>query len=158
MYRPNFCAQCGERVERRGWRALFSRRFCLACARKAGRIVIAKPIAILAITAVSSFAIGRYWRQPAPPLLIQRAANSPLADLPVNLNDTARTTTRKANAPTNQDSAALNSPVSDEPAYICGARTKKGTPCHRRVHVAGERCFQHKGLPAILPLDKLEVK
>jgi hypothetical protein len=158
MYRPNFCAECGERLARRGWRALFSGRFCVACARKRGRAVIAKPIVILAITAISSFALGRYLRPPAPPLLIQRAGNSPLSDLPVNLNDTARTTNRKESASTNQNAAALNPQAADETGYICGARTKKGTPCHRRVHAAGERCFQHKGMPAILPLEKLEVK
>lgn len=157
MYRPNFCAECGERLVRKSWRALFSGRFCVACARKRGRAVIAKPIAILAITAISSFALGRYVRPPAPPLLIQRAGNSPLFDLPVNLNEAARATTRKENDSTRQE-AAVPGQAADEKAYICGARTKKGTPCHRRVHVAGERCFQHKGMPAILPLDKLEVK
>jgi hypothetical protein len=78
--------------------------------------------------------------------------------LPVNLNDTTRTTNRKESDSRNQNAAALRPQAADEPAYICGARTKKGTPCHRRVHAAGERCFQHKGMPAILPLDKLEVK
>jgi hypothetical protein len=110
---------------------------------------------MLAITAVSSFALGRYLR-PAV-LIIERAANSPLADRPVNLNDSGRATTRKAHDP-NQNAAALTIPAADEAVYICGARTKKGTPCHRRVRVAGERCFQHKGKVAILPLDKLEVK
>lgn len=41
---------------------------------------------------------------------------------------------------------------------MCGARTRKGTPCRRRVHVAGERCFQHKGLPAMVPLEKLVIR
>ena len=157
MYRPNFCVECGERLARKGWRALLSGRLCADCARRLGGFVIAKPVALLAITAISSFALGRYLRPTAPPLLIQRAANSPLSDLPVNLNDTARTTNRKEGGFTNQNAAALN-PQADEPAYICGARTKKGTPCHRRVRVAGERCFQHKGMAAILPLEKLEVK
>jgi hypothetical protein len=158
MYRPNFCAECGERLARKSWRALFSGRFCVACARRLGRIAIARPVLILAITAISSFALGRYLRPPAPTLLIQRAANSPLSDLPVNLKDTERTTNRKASDSTNQNAAALKPQAADEPAYICGARTRKGTPCHRRVHAAGERCFQHKGMPAILPLEKLEVK
>jgi hypothetical protein len=158
MYRPNFCADCGERLARKSWRALFGGRFCGACARRLGRVLIAMPIAILAITAITSFALGRYLRPPAPPLLIQRAANSPLSDLPVNLNDTARATNRKESDSRNQNAAAFKPQAADEPAYICGARTKKGTPCHRRVHAAGERCFQHKGMPAILPLEKLEVK
>jgi hypothetical protein len=46
----------------------------------------------------------------------------------------------------------------EDPGYICGARTKKGTPCHRRVHVAGERCFQHKGMPSLVPESKLVVR
>jgi hypothetical protein len=156
MYRPNFCAECGERVARRGWRALTSGRFCAACTRRLSGFIIVRPVAILAITVITSFGLGRYLRPAAPPLLIQRAANSPLSDLPVNLNDTARTTNRRSS--TNQNAAPVNAQSADEPAFICGARTKKGTPCHRRVHVAGERCFQHKGMAAMLPLEKLEVK
>ena len=48
--------------------------------------------------------------------------------------------------------------TTDVPVFICGARTKKGTPCRRRVHVAGERCYQHKGLSAMVSLDKLTIK
>ena len=157
MYRPNFCGECGERLVRKSWRAL-SGRFCVDCAGKHGRALISKPLAILAITAISSFALGRYLRPPPPPLLIQRASNSPLSDFPVNLNDTARRTNLREDGSTNQSAGSLSPQPADETAYICGARTRKGTPCHRRVHVAGERCFQHKGMPAILPLEKLEVK
>jgi hypothetical protein len=46
----------------------------------------------------------------------------------------------------------------DDAVYICGARTQKGTPCRRRVHVAGERCFQHKGMPSLVPLSKLVIR
>jgi hypothetical protein len=158
MYRNNFCGECGERLARRSWRGLFSGRVCVDCARKLGTAVMARPVAVLAIIAISSFALGRYWRPAAPPLLIQRAANSPLSDLPLNLNDSARTANHRQVDPANQNAAVFTPPVADEAAYICGARTKKGTPCHRRVHAAGERCFQHKGMPAILPLDELAVK
>jgi hypothetical protein len=114
-----------------------------------------KPTVIISVVAVSAFAVGRYSRPPAPPLLIQRAPNSPLSDLPVNPNDVARPTTRKESNATGPGVAVSSI---DEPGYICGARTKKGTPCHRRVHVAGERCFQHKGMAAMVPLEKLMVK
>lgn len=157
MNRPNFCAECGERLARRSWRGLLRGRFCPDCARKMGRVVIAKPLMILAIASITSFALGRYLRPPAPPLVIQRAANSPLSDLPMNPNDTVRASNRKESLPANQK-AGLTPQLPDEAVYICGARTRKGTPCHRRVHVAGERCFQHRGMPAILPPDKLEVK
>lgn len=45
-----------------------------------------------------------------------------------------------------------NSPP--EAVYFCGAQTKKGTPCSRRVK-GGGRCWQHAGQPAMLPPEKL---
>ena len=157
MYLPNFCAECGERLPRRGWRArLIGAQFCGACNRRLGGIGSAKRLAIISIVAVSAFVIGRYLRSPAPPLIIHRVANSPLSDLPLNLNDSIRPGSRRNS--TQANAGTLNPPSAADNIYICGARTKKGTPCHRRVHAAGERCFQHKGMSAILPLDKLLVK
>lgn len=155
MYRPNFCGECGERMTSRGWRAWLSPRFCVDCARRLGRIGWVKPTVVIALVAVTAFAAGRFLRSPSPSLIVQRAANSPLSDLPVSLTDAAHTTTRKENTATTQN---LNGSSVDEPGYICGARTKKGTPCHRRVHIPGERCFQHRGLPAMVALEKLIVK
>jgi len=37
--------------------------------------------------------------------------------------------------------------------YFCGAETKKGTPCSRRVN-ANVRCYQHEGMPAMATGDK----
>lgn len=162
MYRPNFCAECGERLASRDWRArlklLARASWCDDCARRLGQCGFARfarPLAIISIIAILAFAFGRYLRPAPPPLIISRAANSPLPDFPVNFNETARTTSRKQGDATNQDVAGVDR---EDAAYICGARTKKGTPCRRRVHVAGERCFQHKGMTAIVPLEKLEVK
>jgi hypothetical protein len=156
MYRPNFCVECGERLTRRGWRALIGARFCSECNRRLGRNVSAKTLVTVALLVASAFAMGRYLRPPAPPLIIQRAADSPLSDLPESLKDSNRPATLRDS--TKQNVASINPIPPDDKAFICGARTKKGTPCHRRVHAAGERCFQHKGMPAILPLEKLEVK
>ena len=154
MYWSNFCAECGERLARRGWRAWIRARFCRDCARRLGRSGLAGPLAIISIVAISAFVAGRYVRPAAPPLVIQRVANSPLSDLPVNLAEGTRTN-RKDNDPASSGALVSNP---DDPVYICGARTKKGTPCRRRVHAAGERCFQHKGMTAMVPLEKLEVK
>jgi len=126
---------------------------------------LARPLVVIAIIAVAAFALGRYLRPGAPPLVIERAANSPLSDLPVNLNDTAKSASRNTssseNSKTSDDHLArqtANAGSADDVVYLCGARTQKGTPCHRRVHFAGERCYQHKGKPAILPPEKLIVK
>lgn len=152
MYRANFCMECGERRTRRGWRLWLNPRFCSDCTRRLGRGWV-KLTVMIALIAVAAFAAGRFLRPSPPPLIVQRLANSPLSDLPANLTDAARTINR--NAPTNP---GVSNSSADEPGYICGARTKKGTPCHRRVHVAGERCFQHKGMPSLLPESKLVVR
>jgi hypothetical protein len=74
-------------------------------------------------------------------LIIERAA-----PLQKSTTTTASTTT----------SAPQPSPPAED-VYICGARTKKGTPCSRRVH-GPVRCWQHKGARAMLPPEKLLVK
>ena len=79
----------------------------------------------------------------------------------MNLNDIAKSNNQNPKAPNGvQQSYGDNSTneTTDDVVYLCGARTKKGTPYRRRVHYAGERCYQHKGMPAMVPLDKLVIK
>jgi len=109
---------------------------------------------VVTLIAVSGFAIGRFTRPAPPPLIIQRAANSPLADAPVNPGDRAKSQ-RVGNESAPQPNVTA---VTDDAVYICGARTQKGTPCRRRVHAAGDRCFQHKGMPSLVPLSKLVIR
>jgi hypothetical protein len=159
----NYCAECGTRLKRKGRRAWLKRGLCEDCGRRLGKTILARPLAVIAIIAVAGFALGRYLRPAAPPLVIERAANSPLSDLPVNLNDIAKAAGRntKSVSQASADRAAEQTATrgsADDVVYLCGARTQKGTPCHRRVHIAGERCYQHKGKPAILPPEKLIVK
>ena len=154
MQRPNFCVECGERLARKGWSARLGRRYCDRCTRRLGTAVVFRPIIVVALIAIAAFAFGRYLRPSPPPLIIQRAPNSPLSDSPVEPG-------RASRANSNRDYQSNQSPpgsVTNDEGYICGARTQKGTPCKRRVHVVGERCFQHKGLPAMVPLEKLVIK
>ncbi len=156
MHRPNFCVECGERKALRGWRARFRGNVCDACARRLGTNGFVRRLIMIATIAVSAFALGRWLRPPPPPLIIQRAANSPLSDLPVKLDHATKLAGDGRENASSQQSA--NSGSVDDVVYLCGARTQKGTPCRRRVHFAGERCYQHKGMPAIVPLEKLTVK
>ena len=151
MSRSNFCTNCGARLSRTGWRARIRGTVCDDCSIRLGMSPTTKIIITTAIIAVAAFAFGRYLRPKPPPLIIQRAANSPLSDLPVNFDAIPK----RADVNPNRTAVA---PTADDVVYICGARTKKGTPCRRRVHFAGERCFQHKGLPAMVPLEKLTIK
>ena len=155
MHAANFCVECGEALARKGWRARVRGTLCDHCAQRLGTFASARPVIVVALIAVLGFAIGRYIRPSPPPLIIQRAANSPLSDAPVNPNDTRRSA--KPASGSNPD-ANPTVATADEAVYICGARTQKGTPCRRRVHVAGERCFQHKGMPSLVPLSKLVIR
>jgi len=101
----------------------------------------------------AAFGFGRYLRPSPPPLTIKRAANSPLPDLPLNLDELGKRTSKDSFQDSNSSSASV-----DDKVYICGARTKKGTPCRRRVHFAGERCYQHKGMTAMVSVEKLAIK
>src|SRR5580765_4873909 len=90
MHAANFCVECGERLARKGWRAQLRGNLCERCAQRLGRFASRRSIVIVGLIAVSGLAIGRYMRPSPPPLIIQRAANSPLSDAPVNANENFR--------------------------------------------------------------------
>lgn len=149
MHLTNFCTTCGAPLAKH-WRQWIRGPVCSECSRRRGRSARARSLIAIAAIVVAAFALGRSLKPAPPPLTIQRAANSPLSDLPVNLNEIAK---RGATNFSQAQDAGI-----DDTVYICGARTKKGTPCKRRVHVAGDRCYQHKGKPAMVPLEKLIIK
>ena len=134
-YRPNFCSECGEKIVRLRWRFWTSRRFCDKCSARFTRSQLLRVTSAAIAFLVVGVLIGRGTRQKPLPLVIERPVNTPAAQ----------------NASTPPATVTVND------VYICGARTKKGTPCSRRVH-GPVRCWQHKGLPAMLPVEKLRVK
>jgi len=154
MYKPNFCSDCGTKLLRLRWHFWTSRRFCNDCARRLWQARLIPPfLAGVALIGLGYIA-GRARRPAAPPLTIIRRADSPLTspEDPGGANAKIAATASAASS-TNVSSAA----TPEEDVYICGARTKKGTPCSRRVH-GPVRCWQHKGMPAMLPQEKLLVK
>ena len=159
MYKPNFCAECGARVERPRWRAWTSRRFCPACARRFRRARFVRPaVAALALLALG-FAAGRALRPAPPPLVIERGRFAPGAQSAfATSGDTnnAPSPTAPRYAPEGGDAERPTDP--DELVYLCGARTKKGTPCQRRVRGEPARCWQHRGKAAMLRPEKLLVR
>jgi hypothetical protein len=155
MYKPNFCAECGAKLLRLRWYFWTSRRFCNGCARRLRKVrfVPALWAALALITA--GYVVGRARRAAPPPLVINRRSDSPLTDGEANTPTLRAATTTSG---TNSNQARDTSPATvEEVVYLCGARTKKGTPCSRRVH-GPVRCWQHKGMPAMLPQEKLLVK
>jgi len=148
LYKPNFCCECGEPARRpRLWA---SRRFCRACAPRFRRAGLKSALLLASALFLPGFLLGRLLRPPSPPLVLERGAQTgaPLPPAPAALKP----------APTyGPDGTAGERPTEpEEVVYVCGARTKKGTPCQRRVRGPG-RCWQHRGKPAVLPPSKLVV-
>ena len=156
MYQPNFCAECGERVVRARWRPWTSRRFCAPCARRLGRRRFAAPLALAAALAGSGFLLGRAGRPeggagPAVERGVLKLSTPPAA---VGAAPEAKPPAPPRHGPDGSDAERPTEP--GEPVSICGARTRKGTACQRRVRGLG-RCWQHRGKAAILPPSKLLV-
>ena len=153
MYRPNFCAECGARIERTRWRWWTSRRFCPNCAQQFRRGRITQTLAACLLLVGLGFGAGRAMR-PAPPPLIIAGGTQPA---PVPLAGVADGPAQPAPAYGPDGTPAERPTDPEELVSICGARTKKGTPCQRRVRGTG-RCWQHLGKPAMLPPEKLIVQ
>lgn len=177
FYRPNFCSECGVEIARARWRVWTSRRFCQVCARRFRKRTIIASTVVAASLIVTGFAAGHFANTAPeqPPLVLNtRSMGDPTlaalridADDKNDLTDTAAAPDQPARGATNDGSStdARNGNASasgdpnrmtdpEEVVSMCGARTKKGTPCSRRVRGYG-RCWQHRGSPAMLPAGKL---
>ena len=144
-YRPNFCCECGHKIVRLRWFVWTSRKFCDKCFRAFVKLHWLRPSLSLVALLLLGVVIGRGCRRAPAPLVIERPV--PTQNAPTSTNST----------PTTTNSTTTSAPQATEQVYICGARTKKGTPCSRRVH-GPVRCWQHKGAAAMLPLEKLLMK
>ena len=156
MYKPNFCAECGEQVVRARWYFWTSRRFCDDCGRRLRKSRVARPVIASAVLLSLGFAAGRIARPAPPPLILTQGQAS-------GLPSTDKSSERRTNGSSKSESSyGADGTTTERPTdptevvSICGARTKKGTPCSRRVRGTG-RCWQHKGMPAMLPPEKLVV-
>ena len=161
LYRPNFCCNCGEKIERDEWPLLASRKFCDACQSEL-RISEWTPKVVFSVALVVVFAVISSFFRPTKPLTNDVVAALPqptAAMLFANSYTTPSAVQQSQTGPspnTNQLSSVETGPVKPAPivkttdaVYFCGAATKKGTPCSRRVKHAGDRCWQHAGMPAM---------
>lgn len=153
MYRPKFCAECSAKIIRLRWHFWSSRRFCSRCAPRFLKAQMTRTVVIAGAVFLLGMAAGQAARRKPSPVVIQRVQSSvPIVE--AGLGNAARA------VPSDRSGAGTGNPAiaaTNEELYMCGARTRKGTPCTRRVHGA-VRCWQHKGMQAMLPQDKLIVK
>ena len=174
-YKPKYCCQCGEKIERIQLKPWNSRRFCELCEtdyRIYDWLPYLSGIAIL----LTVFTINLYFQKSEKPLNIAPnqlmsgvtngkgiSANQNVA--PVNANAVQIAAQTNGNASAVKFTTAKAADVktirtenstaeSLEKVYFCGAATKKGLPCSRRIK-GGGRCWQHVGQPAVLAQEKL---
>ena len=175
-YKPKFCCQCGEKIDRIDWQPWKSRRFCELCETEFG-IYDKMRWAVVGIALLFGlYGIGSYFQKPekqlnlassqfaAPSANVDANQIKTVAQVPVNsgVQTLTQATNFNAQAKTQLAPTAANLKIkpaaqiveSAERVYFCGAATKKGTMCSRRVKNGG-RCWQHKGQAALLPQEKL---
>ncbi len=118
FYLGNFCSQCGERLAPEGISRLGPGYLCRHCIGRlhAGRGL--RALALITVLAIAALGLHRL----SPPL-----GSGP-------------------QPPSAHDASPLRSPAFESeptPMAFCGALTRRGTPCRRRV-LPGRRCAQHR--------------
>lgn len=177
FYKPSFCSHCGEKVERQVWMPWTSRRFCDICETElAHHDWLPRGIAVL-IAAMFLFSMGVLLRNSENTLPQKVEVRSPEISTAA-LSNRELTIASDNQARANQLNSAITRPQTDNRAlslksssqvsatanraqstsdkdvvHYCGARTRKGTPCTRRVK-SGERCWQHLGLVSMSESEK----
>src|SRR5262249_31968953 len=130
FYQANFCAECGNALKPRF--SLGPRYFCAECEAHMGRRVYFKPLAgLLLCGTLAVFALNRTLT-PGPNAQPNAGASTPAVS--------ARDTVTARNPEPKPETVER---------VMCGARTKKGTPC-RRLVPPGQRCAQHRGMASLL--------
>ena len=175
-YKPKFCCECGVPIERNDWKFFSSRRFCELCETDFKFEDWLPRVAVAAAVLFGIFGLGTFLQKAEKPLKLTSANTSNQNKSAINSSASVNTNTQ-FNAKTEETNHAVAQsspkPVNASPSldlkarkvenqtretqeavYFCGAETKKGTPCSRRVK-GGGRCWQHDGKPAMLPPEKL---
>jgi hypothetical protein len=139
MAAAKFCSECGERLKAKRPGILTFRSFCPRCLPRFRGIRLML-IAIPLLCAAIGFAVGHYTSSREPFYFIGTPVNlsakrvAPSAD---NNNDRSS----RGSETLTQPEQLVISPSAAE--AICGARTKSGKPCRRKVK-GGGYCWQHR--------------
>lgn len=156
-YKPNFCCNCGERIDRPDWPLWSGRRFCELCETDYWLYDATSKLAVgvIALLGVLGFAglfhaenrsdsqtTRRELVAAKPPQVITKPSD------PVPQSEVPTTSPPQVQAVKQlPDNSKVSDKSVNQAVFTCGAMTKKGTACTRRVKIVGERCWQHKGMP-----------
>lgn len=139
MAAARFCSECGEQLRVKRVSSLPFRSFCSRCSprfRRARLMLIAAPVLCAAI----GFAIGHYASAREPFFYIGTPVESSASRTAPSTDHTSAHSPAATEARTQRERLVISSSGADA---ICGARTKSGKPCQRKVK-SGGYCWQHR--------------
>ena len=168
FYHPHFCCHCGEKIVRAKWTALTSRRFCEFCAVEQKQHDLIPRAAAVLLLLIGAAGFTAYLSSGKPSEVSDLSGSSKIRGLrgenagPETGYANSNVSGANGSGPPDSRQEPLRSNISagenmqrsaqrnssTEPTYYCGAMTKKGTACTRRVKAPG-RCWQHRGDPAV---------
>lgn len=184
LYKPQFCCNCGDRIERVDWSWLTSRRFCELCETE-HKIHDYAPRILVGIGLLSGiFGLGFYWQKAENSLNLSShkavGAGAASNKNQANKNDFAQLSDARSqqdSAPKQENNSASriqSNAQSFSAKQNLTAETKrtetKPTAASETVYFCGAmtkkgtpcthrvksgRCWQHAGQPAMLPPEKL---
>ena len=130
----SFCSECGERLKMKSPGLLASRSRCHTCESnlRGGRFLLP---ALLVLSLSAGFVLGRYTRRPEPFYFIGTPAES--RSLP------PASSAEKGNEEHSPPRDEMRRESGGQVESICGAPTRSGKPCQRRVR-GGGFCWQHR--------------
>jgi hypothetical protein len=178
LYRPKFCCNCGDAIERAEWRMFTSRRFCDLCSTEfvptetIPRIIVGFACVVI-VAGVGGYLfkgddhpVGKSPLETRKPVSVGFRTNDISANAAPSVPSvkTDKTTVGgtvdstpsvaderskvTSGSPNKGETKGRNSSDpgnrSVREVYYCGAITRKGTPCTRRVKTKGP-CWQHAG-------------
>ena len=137
-----FCPACGERLSVRRARFLPARAVCRRCGASSWSGALLVGIA-LTLCFGAGMIMGHYGRRPEPFYIIGTPVNhdSGHASQPVEGEGTQRSASETRFEPS----------LARHAVSICGARTKSGGVCQRKVP-AGQKCWQHRDRAGASPV------
>jgi hypothetical protein len=133
MRRVNYCSRCGEQLKASRASSLPFRSFCARCATRfrSARFLLA---AALLLSAAIGYGVGRHMTARQPYYLIGS---------PLDLNKNGEPPSSDHNGVDSNDRRKQGGINGNKSEKACGAPTKSGRPCKRKV--AGEGyCWQHR--------------
>lgn len=136
MRAAGFCSECGEKINfNQGFLPL--RTYCARCAPRlrSSRIVI---VALALLCVAAGFMAGWYAKPREPFYFI----GTPV-DLASNRSSPAQSNSADQSNMSSAQSEIQPSDPDNKVEHLCGAPTKSGRPCRRKVR-GGGYCYQHR--------------